>query len=90
MSLTRGYAISHWLKQATSVACGVYFGSTGSVGWNPVLSFFAILLVTSFIVVQTAAGDITVDEQASLLKEGVPSAVGCFFLSWVIAHTAMQ
>eukprot|EP00322_Chrysochromulina_rotalis_P012725 CAMPEP_0115852174 /NCGR_PEP_ID=MMETSP0287-20121206/12859_1 /TAXON_ID=412157 /ORGANISM="Chrysochromulina rotalis, Strain UIO044" /LENGTH=75 /DNA_ID=CAMNT_0003306225 /DNA_START=101 /DNA_END=325 /DNA_ORIENTATION=+ len=74
-------AVAHWMKQAVALACGVFFGITGAEGWNPILSFLGLLAVTSYGTIRMAA-DVSIDEQADVLKEGMPTAIALFFLSW--------
>ncbi len=82
--------ISHWGKQAIAIACGCAFGASGAVGWNPVLSFCAILLSGVFVGLRFASDPmerLVYDEQADVIKEGLPACVGLFFLTWIVAHT---
>lgn len=85
-------AVAHWTKQATAVVCGVAFGTTGSIGWNPILTFFAALATSAYAAMKfTGVYDrLLYDDQADMLKEGFPTAVALFFLVWTITFTFLH
>jgi hypothetical protein len=83
--------ISHWGRQLAAALCGCAFGLMGATGWNPILTFFAVMLSSAFVALRFASDPIAdrlvYDERADVIREGFPAAIGLFFLTWVVSHT---
>jgi hypothetical protein len=83
--------ISHWGRQLAAALCGCAFGLMGATGWNPVLTFFAVMLSSAFVALRFASDPIAdrlvYDERADVIREGFVAAIGLFFLTWVVSHT---
>jgi hypothetical protein len=80
--------ISHWGRQLAAALCGCTFGLMGATGWNPILTFFAVMLSSAFVALRFASDPIAdrlvYDERADVIREGFPAAIGLFFLTWVL------
>ena len=92
MSAAAALTLNHWIKQLVATACGLAFGAYAVTGWQPIVVFAAFMVTCSFLTMHfsPSVDVLSVDDQSELLKEGAPTAVGLFFLVWIVTYTLIH